>query len=152
MSYGDTYVERVTATVDDEFQERILFRAESVGQRYAYWATMAVVALLVWVLPGAFVVCSLLPVVPLLAGALAATRWMKRYAPRPRPLRLSAPECAGLVVLVLVWCAGLAFHVGNGAMATGALCGAVVGGPAAWLLMRWQRASDQTRLNADLED
>lgn len=152
MSYGDTYIDRVTATVDDEFQERILFRAESVGQRYAYWTTMAVVALLIWVLPAEYLFFSLLPIAPVVISGLAATRWMKRYAPRPRALRLSAPECAALVVLVLVWCAGLAFHVGNGAMASGVLCGAVVGGPAAWLFMKKQRAADETRLNADLED
>ncbi len=30
MNYGDTYVRRVADSVDDGYQERILFQAESV--------------------------------------------------------------------------------------------------------------------------
>lgn len=159
MSYGDTYIRRVEESVDDEYQEEILFKAESVGFRYMYWGLLLTVAVLAWVLPGSYVFCSMIPICALVIGGVAESRWMKRYAPRPRAMMPTALETVMLVGFLAFWAAGALvngrdFIYSDSLMSgliSGAFTGAVVGLPAAIIGMKVIRARDEKRLNAELD-
>jgi hypothetical protein len=159
MSYGDTYVRRVNATVDDEYQERIVHQAATVTWRYAYFSTVVAGAVLAWVLPGKLTLWSIIVLVPVGVAGVAGDQWMKRYSPRPRAVRLSGAETVCVAALILVWLAGIYHHISGGdggtawgGVVTGGITGGVVGYPAAVWWTRRNRTADEQRLNAELED
>jgi hypothetical protein len=158
MSYGDTVVERVEETVDDEYQERIVHQTYTVIWRYSYFATLIAGAVLAWVLPGKLSAWSALVLLPLAVSSVAGDQWMKQYSPRPRALRMTAGEGVLMAVLMLAWIAGVFLRVqsSDSSMAWGVLIsgvtGAVIAYPStAWSLKR-TRAADEQRLDAELED
>jgi hypothetical protein len=95
MSYGDTYIRRVEDSVDDEYQERILSRAETVGMRYMYWSLLVTVAVLAWVLPEDYVLCSLIPEITVLVVVMAV--WIGGVILRGGDPLSSGAETSGVV-------------------------------------------------------
>jgi uncharacterized membrane protein len=159
MSYGDTVVRRVNGLVDDEYQERIVHQASTVGMQYATWASLLAGAVLAWVLPGNYSFLAFVAsIVPMLTSEIAAQQWMKRYAPRPRYLNMRPVEWGMLILFLGATLAGLLVNAFDGGassaagMMTGSVIGAVVGTWAARRQSVRRRILDQRRLDADLED
>lgn len=159
MSYGDTVVRRAEDAVDDEYQAQVTHKASTVGLQYCLWSTMALAALLAWVLPGALSLWSFaVLVIPGVAAALGAGRWMRRHAPRPRYIGPTATDWAVILPAAAVMLAGILVHAFDGrpAAAAGMVTGGIIAGVAApWVTRRRARRGrqrDERRLDADLED
>lgn len=159
MSYGDAVVRRVNDLVDDEYQERIVHQASTVGLQYASWASLLAGAVMAWVLPGSYSFLAFVVIlVPLLTSEAAAQQWMKRYAPRPRYLNYRPVEWGMLILFLGIALAGILVNAldGSAASAAGMLTGSVLGAAVGiWAGRRHavrRRILDERRLDAELDD
>lgn len=115
MSYGDTVIRRVNDLVDDEYQERIVHQASTVGMQCQTWALLLVAVALAWILPGGYSWFSF-PVVliPVVAGDAGSLIWSKRYAPRPRYRTSSIVEGVFIAVAILAVLLGVVVNGADG--------------------------------------
>lgn len=159
MSYGDALVRRVNDLVDDEYQERIVHQASTVGLQYSAWASLLACTVMAWVLPGTYsLLAFVVALVPMLASDLAAQQWMKRYAPRPRHLSLRPVELGIMILFLGIALAGVLVNAFDGSawtaagMLTGAVLGSCLGIGGARRQSVRRRILDERRLDAALED
>lgn len=163
--FGDYHVNLVREYVDDEYQEHIENRSNTVVVNTLPYTLYGMGAILAWSIPGSRALLSLLVFVPLLVGIYLGNGWMKNYAPRPKPI---VPKWMLIIVIPLVTTQGLgivyntmirsaepSFSV-TPVLIAGTVAGALLGG---WLgkigttqKMNKDRTSDLTRLESELED
>ena len=103
-----SYLKRLDASVDDEYERHILHRAASVAQYYHLWFLLLSLAITPWVIPDHAVVAVLLMLLPMtLAGAISQ-RWLRTYNPRPRMVHSTVLEVFGRVALLCIMLWGIA--------------------------------------------
>ena len=161
-SLGDRLVARSEATVDDEFERAVLHRSSSIASQVAIVTALVVMAVLAWVLPGWHSLWSMLLLAPAVIGEIVSQSWMRAQVASPRAAGVGVAGKIFLVVLIIVWAAGLQFRIGGvtGDFASGFGDGALVGGLIGLAfglmflprLFNRTRAKDAERLAATEED
>lgn len=161
--FGDYQVEAIEVFSDDEFQSKIEYQANTVALNTMPYSLYIVGAVLAWCIPGVRSLLSLLVFIPLLLGISWGHRWMKYYAPRPRPailMRSLIPQ----LLLGLVQALGIAYQMSSQMgkedsvlnLVFGSTAGLTIGAIAGLWLMRSRmvrkRQADQHRLESELED
>ena len=141
----------------DEFERDSLYKSFAVAFLVIQVITIVTGAVLAWVLPGAHALWALAVFVPLVAGEIISSTWLKTQMPRPSVTRRWS-FMIPLLVVELIMFAGLYVRLmqANSDFADNFVGGGFVGVAIAFLVVpvfrRWQHGRDQRRLDAQLED
>ena len=141
----------------DEFERDSLYKSFAVAFLVIQVMTIVTGAVLAWVLPGAHALWALAVFVPLVAGEIISSTWLKTQMPRPSVTRRWS-FMIPLLVVELIMFAGLYVRLmqANSDFADNFVGGGFVGVAIAFLVVpvfrRWQHGRDQRRLDAQLED
>ncbi|KXB54592.1 hypothetical protein HMPREF3227_00523 [Corynebacterium sp. CMW7794] len=141
----------------DEFERDSLYKSFAVAFLVIQVMTIVTGAVLAWVLPGAHALWALAVFVPLVAGEIISSTWLKTQMPRPSVTRRWS-FMIPLLVVELIMFVGLYVRLmqANSDFADNFVGGGFVGVAIAFLVVpvfrRWQHGRDQRRLDAQLED
>ena len=141
----------------DEFERDSLYKSFAVAFLVIQVMTIVTGAVLAWVLPGAHALWALAVFVPLVAGEIISSTWLKTQMPRPSVTRRWS-FMIPLLVVELIMFVGLYVRLmqANSDYADNFVGGGFVGVAIAFLVVpvfrRWQHGRDQRRLDAQLED
>ncbi|MCQ9348744.1 transcriptional regulator [Corynebacterium phoceense] len=141
----------------DEFERDSLYKSFAVAFLVVQVMTIVTGAVLAWVLPGAHALWALAVFVPLVAGEIISSTWLKTQMPRPSVTRRWS-FMIPLLVVELIMFVGLYVRLmqANSDFADNFVGGGFVGVAIAFLVVpvfrRWQHGRDQRRLDAQLED
>ncbi|MBF9011014.1 transcriptional regulator [Corynebacterium phoceense] len=141
----------------DEFERDSLYKSFAVAFLVIQVMTIVTGAVLAWVLPGAHALWALAVFVPLVAGEIISSTWLKTQMPRPSVTRRWS-FMIPLLVVELIMFVGLYVRLmqANSDYADNFVGGGFVGVAIAFLVVpvfrRWQQGRDQRRLDAQLED
>ena len=141
----------------DEFERDSLYKSFAVAFLVIQVMTIVTGAVLAWVLPGAHALWALAVFVPLVAGEIISSTWLKTQMPRPS-VTLRWSFMIPLLVVELIMFVGLYVRLmqANSDFADNFVGGGFVGVAIAFLVVpvfrRWQHGRDQRRLDAQLED
>lgn len=158
MTLTDNLLDRVEATVDDEYQRAVLHKGSTVSLYYGAYLSVFLGAALAWLVPADRAYVPLLAIVPPVVGSIIGTAWVKRRVPRPRLARPGPLEVAVAIVATGIWLAGIQFNRPDGDLQTalGLVTGAIVGGVIAFFAIRVftreARERDEERLDAEFGD
>lgn len=158
MSINQKILDRYDASMDDEFERQVLYRAIAISYAWAAYSAFAVGAVLAWVLPGFYSLWAFLPIFILLLPEAVSTAWLRARVPYPRVSfkTVSAGEVIYLVVCSLILVAGIAVHLSSvfGVEFSIGLAAGIPGGALAGLgvffLLKKLRDRDRQRLDAQL--
>ena len=141
----------------DEFERDSLYKSFAVAFLVIQVMTIVTGAVLAWVLSGAHALWALAVFVPLVAGEIISSTWLKTQMPRPSVTRRWS-FMIPLLVVELIMFVGLYVRLmqANSDFADNFVGGGFVGVAIAFLVVpvfrRWQHGRDQRRLDAQLED
>ena len=141
----------------DEFERDSLYKSFAVAFLVIQVMTIVTGAVLAWVLSGAHALWALAVFVPLVAGEIISSTWLKTQMPRPSVTRRWS-FMFPLLVVELIMFVGLYVRLmqANSDFADNFVGGGFVGVAIAFLVVpvfrRWQHGRDQRRLDAQLED
>lgn len=156
--FGNRIITTVDATVDDEYERSVLHRSASIYARMIIWSTFVLMMVLAWVLPGWHSLWAAALIIPLLISEGVAQAWMRAHVAAPRPYRLDAQAVIGLIVVVIVMAAGIAYNTADaaGSFGPGVLIGGAVGVVAGLIIVPWAmrraRSRDNERFAHHAED
>ena len=108
MKLFDKYVARFQSAIDDEYQLDVMYRSLTIDNVIYTWTLLSVGAVLVWAVPPAYVWCSLLTLIPLLAGEYTSAQYVWRRSGHKGASISMGRGVLGL--LAFVWIVGLAWH------------------------------------------
>lgn len=159
-SYSDAIIDQADASVDDEFERQMLHKSSTVTVKWMSWSILLTAAMLAWALQGPDTLWTVLICLAPLVATWIGVAWLRKSVPTPRPVALSRIEWVALILIIVVWLAGIAVR-GFGsspsftiAAAVGAMFGLLATIFLASYIPTRQRRKDIQRLNehADSEE
>ncbi len=159
MSYSDKILERYDASVDDEFEREMLYRSTAISYTWSVWLLYIALVVLAWVLPGAYSLLMILPLLAFVVAMLIGDSWLRKRAPYPRLNGYSTTEKILMVVISLAMVGGVIWNLSSlmdSGFSIGGIVGAAIGIGAAIYILKYlstrQHRKDRERLDAQLDE
>lgn len=157
MNINQKILDRYDASMDDEFEQQVLYRAIAISYAWVINLMFGACAVLAWVLPGAYAMWTVLPMGVLIFSMAIRDFWLRQYAPTPRITPYSKAGWAFAVVVSILIMSGIyrnTLGFVDPDISRGMIVGGVVGSIASLFILRdistKQRQRDRQRLDAQL--
>ena len=157
MSINQKILDRYDASMDDEFERQVLYRAIAISYDWVINLMFGTCSVLAWVLPGVYAMWTVLPMGVLIFSMAIRDFWLRQYAPTPRITPYSKLGWVFAVVVSILIMSGIyrnTLGLVDPGMSRGMIVGGVVGAIGSLFVLRdistKQRQRDRQRLDAQL--